>query len=470
MSGFLTFLRDVNDAIWVIPFTLLVCLGIYATLRLKGIQFRELPEIIGTLFSKKKGKENSSLRVFLVSLGTTVGVGVITGPVLAIMAGGPGAIFWLWVFAFMSMAVSFMETTISQVYKVSNGKGGFRGGAAYNILHGLANPKLAVFVAVIMMLMHFVGFSSMEACSISESLSGVFKFDGNVLIFSLIISALLIVVMVGGFKRVSGISHWVVPFMAVLWLIFCCVSIALSRGGIFNAFGLIAQYAFNIPAVIGGGLGTIIVTGMKRGILSYEAGLGTSTYITAKADVGHPAKQGFAQALTVLLDTVFCTLTALVVLSYGNFDEIYALSDGRTSQEVLQYVFQSSLGDIAPYVVMVFVFLFAFTSMMGTFLIGSENVKFLTKDNKVFIASCAVMVVMVFVSAFFASDELFAIVDILLAVTATVNCITTFILRRIPFEVYSDFKEQKKRGVEEPVFSKSCMSDQSGITSWGDDQ
>ena len=459
-------LEEISDALWYIPLILIVCLGIYSTLLLKGIQFRELKEMIRVTFSReKKGtKSLSSFQTFCVSMGNRIGVGNITGPVMAILIGGPGAIFWMWVFACIGMATSFVETTIGQIYKMRKSDGHYHGGPAYTIMNGLGMKHFASIVAFLMIMMYIVGFASMEVCSMSEALRGAFVFDNNALIFASAITLITAAVVLGGMKNVARVSTAIVPIMALIWFVICVISIALSNGGVTNALGMIFSHIFSVPSAIGGTIGGMLIIGMKRGVLSNEAGVGTITNISSMADVEHPVKQGLTQSLGVLIDTIISTLTALVILSFGDISSIVNLNN--ESVPLLQDVLGSTIGAVAPYLVAVMLTVFALTSLFGNFVIGENNLVF-AKDNRTSrLILRAVLLVVVFVSSFYASDGLFVIVDILLGICAIVNALIIFKLGSKAAEAYRDYRRQREKGADTPVFERGSVSEPAGIVEW----
>ena len=465
----------IDEYIWYIAFVLIVCAGIYATVRLRLIQVSGLKEMIKvTFFDKSDRKEGklSSFQVFCMSMGSRIGVGNITGPVMAIMVGGPGAIFWMWIFALIGMATSFLETTIAQIYKVPKENGGFRGGPAYTLFHGLSMKRIGVIAAFVMILMYLVGFISGEVVSMSEAVHYAFDFDGINIVFALLLTAATALLLIGGVYRIADLSVKVVPLMAIAWFVVCIICIVLGPEGVINGFLSIFEYAFSlpsmIPAAVGGAIGSIIITGMQRGVWSNEAGIGTITNLSSMADVKHPVSQGYTQAIGVLIDTLVSTMTALVVLSYadiGSLHDMY-LGVGKDSIPVLQQIFEGTVGAVAPYIVMIFMFIFAFTCLMSDIVIGEGNLM-LIKDSKVAkYCMWALLLVVVFLSSFYASDAIVVVMDILLAVCAFFNAIILVKVARRGIEAFHDYRRQKKEGIEEPVFHKSCLSDSTGVTEW----
>ena len=470
----------IDTYIWYVAFVLIICVGVYATVRLRGIQVAGFKEMVKVTFlnrgDRREGKL-SSFQVFCMSMGSRIGVGNITGPILAILVGGPGAILWMWVFALIGMATSFLETTVAQIYKVPKENGGYRGGPAYTLFHGLGMKRLGMIAAFVMILMYLVGFISGEVISMSEAVHNAFDFDGINLVFAILLTAATALLLVGGVYKIADLSVKVVPLMAIAWFAVCIVSIAFGPEGVLNGIYSIFEYAFNIPSVIGGGVGAIIITGMQRGVWSNEAGIGTITNLSGMADVKHPVSQGYTQAIGVLIDTLVSTMTALVVLSYADINAL--VGSGLESIPLLQSIFTDTLGSIAPYVVMIFMFIFAFTCLMSDIVIGEGNLM-LIKESKVakwgmwvlllavvFLSSFyASLLAVVFLSSFYASDALVVIMDILLAVCAFFNTFIMIKLARRGIEAFRDYRRQKAEGVEEPVFHKSCLSDDSGVTEW----
>ena len=461
-------LNTINDTFWYIPLVMIVALGLYSTLRLKGIQFKALREMVRVTFSKDSRSEGemSSFKVFCMSMGNRIGVGNITGPVLAILVGGPGAIFWMWIFAILGGATSFLESTVGQIYKTRKSDGNFRGGPAYNIYKALGLKRMSIIVAMVMVLMYILGFASMEVSSMASALCDTFQFSNNNLFFAVILTSLTAIIIIGGIKRVADVSTALVPTMAIGWLILCTVSIAMSTGGVVNAFAMIFECAFSVPSAVGGGVGAMLIIGMKRGVLSNEAGIGTITNISSIADVEHPAKQGLSQCLGVAIDTVVGTLTAIVVLSYANYDVIIGLN--QESMPLLHTVFESTLGGIAPMLVTLMLFVFAFTSLISDFIIGENNLSLVTEKRVCRYGMAIGLLSVVFLSSFYASDSMFLIVDIMLGICAVINCIVMFRIGKFAVEACKDYFSQRAAGVDTPIFHKSCLSDTTGVTEWDD--
>ena len=399
-------------------------------------------------------------------MGARIGVGNIAGVATAIMMGGPGAVFWMWIFAIIGSASSFMESTLAQIFKEKKEDGHFYGGPAYYASKGLGNRKLGIIAAVLLVLTFGVGFIGVQSCNASSALSGAFDFENNHLVFAIIIAALAALILFKGLKAAAKFSARVVPIMAVLWIVFALVAICFNIDGVVNAIAMIFQYAFTVPSALGGASGTIIVTGLKRGVFSNEAGLGSVANIAATANVKHPVKQGMIQSFGVLVDTlVVCTITAFVVLSYGNFAEISAL--GLKGANLVQAITADSMGNIANYIIALFMFIFAFTSLIGYYTMSESNARFI-KDSKKNILLVRILVIIVAFCAACVTDVTImdAFSDTFMAAMAAVNMVIVALLSRKVFEAYADYRKQKKAGVEEPEFHKDALSDATGVTEW----
>lgn len=460
----------VDDYFWGISFVFLIGLGIIFTIKLKGLQILKIKETSSLALSGvsegKKTSKISSFEAFCIGMGARIGVGNIAGVATAIMMGGPGAVFWMWIFAIIGSASSFMESTLAQIFKEKKEDGHFYGGPAYYAFKGLGNRKLGIIAAVLLVLTFGVGFIGVQSCNASSALSGAFDFENNHLVFAIIIAALAALILFKGLKAAAKFSARVVPIMAVLWIVFALVAICFNIGGVVNAIAMIFQYAFTVPSALGGAIGTIIVTGLKRGVFSNEAGLGSVANIAATANVKHPVKQGMIQSFGVLVDTlVVCTITALVVLSYGNFAEISAL--GLKGANLVQAITAESMGNIANYIIALFMFIFAFTSLIGYYTMSESNARFI-KDSKKNILLVRILVIIVAFCAACVTDVTImdAFSDTFMAAMAAVNMVIVALLSRKVFEAYADYRKQKKAGVEEPEFHKDALSDATGVTEW----
>ena len=461
----------VDDYFWGIAFAFLIGLGIVFTIKLKGMQILRIKHTSSLALSGiQEGahtKKISSFEAFCIGMGARIGVGNIAGVATAIVTGGPGAVFWMWIFAIIGSASAFMESTLAQIYKEKKSDGQFYGGPAYYAQKGLGSRKLGVFAAILLVLTFGIGFVGVQSCNASSALCGAFAFDNNHLVFAAIIAIVAAILIFKGLKMVAKFSSKVVPIMAVAWIVFALIAILLNIGGVINAFVMIFQYAFNWQSMFGGGIGVIIVTGLKRGVFSNEAGLGSVANLAATADVPHPVKQGKIQSFGVLVDTlIVCTITALVVLSYGSYNEILAI--GEKGAPLVQNVIASTMiGDAAKYIIAGFMFIFAFTSLIGYYSMSEANARFVKDDKKLILVVQIVVIVDAFCAACVTDVTIMdAFSDTFMALMASVNMILCALLSRKAFEAYSDYRNQKKNGIEEPVFHRDTLSDSTGVTEW----
>ena len=465
-----------NSYLWGMAFVFLIGLGILFTFKLKGLQITKINETaklsVSGVSEGKKNSKVSSFEAFCIGMGARIGVGNIAGVATAILTGGPGAVFWMWIFAIIGSASSFMESTLAQIYKEKKEDGQYYGGPAYYASKGLKSRKLGIFAAILLVITFGIGFVAVQSCNASKALCGAFSFEYNNYVFAAIIAIVAAILIFKGLKSVAKFSSTVVPVMALLWIIFAVIAIALNIDGVVNAVKMIFEYAFTAPSLLGGALGSILITGLKRGVFSNEAGLGSVANIAATADVKHPVKQGMIQSFGVLVDTlIVCTFTALVVLSYGTFDQIMALGavTGDGANLVQGVISSTAFGSAANYIIAIFLFVFAFTSLIGYYTMSESNARFI-KDKKSVIMAVKILVILV---AFIAGTVSTAttvdnVSDTFMALMASVNMILVVLLSRQVFEAYADYRNQKKAGVEEPVFHKSCLSDSTGVTEWED--
>ena len=458
------------DYFWGIAFVFLIGLGIAFTFKLRGLQILRIRETSTLALSGvKEGRRTrrvSSFEAFCIGMGARIGVGNIAGVATAIVMGGPGAVFWMWMFAIIGSASSFMESTLAQIYKERKEDGHFHGGPAYYASKGLGSRKLGVLAAVLLVLTFGIGFIGVQACNASAALSGAFDFDNNRLVFALAIAALAAVILFKGLKAVARFSSNIVPAMALAWIVFCIVAICFNVDGVTNAFGMIFEYAFSAPSLMGGVIGTVIITGLKRGVFSNEAGLGSVANVASTADIPHPVKQGLIQSFGVLVDTrVVCTFTAVVVLSYSGFGDILALD--LKGRELVQAITEDSMGGIAQYVIALFMFVFAFTSLVGYYTMSEANARFIRDDEGVILAVRIIVILVAFCAAVVTDVTIMdAFSDTFNAAMASVNMVIVALLSRKVFEAYADYRKQKRAGVEEPEFHRSSLSDATGVTEW----
>src|SRR5699024_3216147 len=299
-----------NEFLWTyILIALLLVLGIYFTVRTKFVQVRLFREMFRLIVEKKENKDGvSPFQAFTISAASRVGTGNVTGVALAIGVGGPGAVFWMWIIAIIGMATAFIESTLAQVYKVRDGNN-FRGGPAYYMEKALGWRKLGIIFAILLTLSFGFIFNAVQSNTISQSFVDVFGLhDWMVGAILVIITA---VIIFGGVNRIVKITELVVPIMAIFYIAIAFYIVITNMSQIPVVFQLIMSEAFGFREVVGGGLGAALLEGVRRGLFSNEAGMGSVPNAAATANVTHPAKQGLVQSLGVFFDTIIiCSATA----------------------------------------------------------------------------------------------------------------------------------------------------------------
>ncbi len=458
-----------NEYIWYIAFVCLIGLGLYFLVRLKFMQVVHIKEnaslAVSGVNDKTDGKKLSSFEAFCLGMGARIGVGNIAGVATAIATGGPGAVFWMWIFALIGAGTSFMESTAAQIYKEKKSDGSYYGGPAYYATKGLKKRWLGVILAILITVTFGIGFVGVQASNSSAAIVEAFNVDSHIVGF--IIALIAGLVIFSGTKIVGKFSAKIVPAMAVFWIIFTIAIIIMNIGNVGNAFAMIFQYAFSAPALIGGGIGSIIMVGLKRGVFSNEAGLGSVANLAGTADTTHPVKQGLIQSFGVIVDTIIvCTFTAVAVLSFGNWEEVMAL--GLRGAPLVQEVASQTLGTWAPTLIAIFLFVFAFTSMLGYYTMSEANLRFVKDHNTVVFVLRVVVVLVAFASCTISTALMDLISDTFMAAMGAVNVIVVALLAKPVMEAYRDYRKQQKEGIKEPIFHKSALSDSDGVTEWED--
>jgi AGCS family alanine or glycine:cation symporter len=453
----------VNDVIW--SYVLIVALvgcGLWFTWRTKFVQFRMVGEMLRLLTESAvdsvgdqvKGKEKrhiSSFQAFAVSVATRVGTGNLAGVATAIVIGGPGAVFWMWLIALIGSATAFVESTLAQLYKQKH-KDSFIGGPAYYIQKGLKCRWMAVLFAILITLQFGLSNNSIQANTICGAMQEAFGWSPIWVGVALATMALFIVF--GGIQRIAKVSSVIVPLMAVGYIILALVIIIMNIHLIPHVFKVIILDAFGFSQIAGGSIGAAMMNGIKRGLFSNEAGEGSAPNAAATASTTHPVKQGLIQALGVFTDTLMvCSCTAFIILISGLY-QVPELNGIALTQSALQ----SEIGSIGPMFIAVAIFLFAFSSIIGNYYYGEANIRFITQNNKVMtayrIASAGLMVMFGALASF---ELVWNIVDLFMALLTACNLVAIVLLGRYTFRLLDDYRQQKRQGIKEPVFHRSQL-------------
>ncbi len=450
MDLFNAYLSAANDFLYTyILIILLIAAGVYFSIRTKFVQFRLIPDALQALTEKAKGKEISSFQALMISTASRVGTGNIAGITTAIIAGGPGAVFWMWIMAFIGSASAFVESTLAQIYKTKNGEE-FRGGPSYYIQKALGQRWLGIVFSILLIACFAYGFNALQSFNMSSALEYYIPNYNNSIfpmVLGIVLAVLTGLVIFGGVHRIGFITSYIVPIMAIVYIAMGLFITFTNLDKIPAMFSAIFESAFDFKAIFGGFAGSAVLIGIKRGLFSNEAGMGSAPNAAATAEVSHPVKQGMVQVLSVFIDTVLiCTTSAFIVLLSGT-----DLKNGLNGIPFVQNAIQNQVGSLGIHFITFSIFAFAFTSLIGNYCYAESNVLFI-KDNKVLLNIFRVTCLMaVFFGAQAGFDTVWNLADVLMALMAMVNIIAIFLLERIVVKTLDDYTKQKKEK-KDPIF------------------
>ena len=448
-------ITQINDALWtyLLIGALIIC-GLYFTIRTRFVQFTLLGDMFRQIVDVSPasgGKKHiSSFQAFAVSVATRVGTGNLAGVATAIAIGGPGAVFWMWIIALVGSATAFVEATLAQLYKRPHSES-FIGGPAYYMSRGMHSKKMAALFAVLITITFGLSYNSIQSNTICGALNQAFGFDQTLV--GIILSAMALFIIIGGIHRIARVSSVLVPVMAIGYFILALIVVIMNIGLVPHVLRLIVENAFGFEQVAGGGLGMTIMIGIKRGLFSNEAGEGSAPNVAATAHVSHPVKQGLIQALGVFTDTLLvCSCTAFLVLISGLY------TTDMQGIQLTQASLESQVGSWGKIFVAVAIFLFAFSSIIGNYYYGEANIHFLTKNKKVLtifrLLSGGVFVFFGSVASF---DFVWNLGDLFMALLTMCNLIALVFLCKYAFKLLDNYREQKRRGIKDPVFHRSDL-------------
>ncbi|WP_115727631.1 alanine/glycine:cation symporter family protein [Actinomyces culturomici] len=446
--------------VWV-----LVGTGLFLTIASRGLQFRHLGTMLRTVTGSRQGAKGgiSSFQAFTISLAARVGVGNVFGVAAALLMGGPGAIFWMWIVALVGMATAFFEATLAQVFKVRAADGTFRGGPAYYIKLGMKNKVLASIFAIITVVTCAFVITSVQSNAIAGTLLSALGTTGAAPVFwglteaQLSIAALLFVfsamVIFGGIRTVARVTEWMAPIMATIYVIMVAIIVVMNIGQFLPVLGQIVAGAF-APAPIAGGLGggvlAAIINGTKRGLFSNEAGQGTAPNAAATATVAHPVSQGLIQSLGVFIDTIIvCTATAFVILIAG--PDVWG-AEGVNPANLTTLAVANELGNWTIMPMAVLIFVLAYSSIIAAYVYSETNMTFVTDSKVATWVVRVISVASVVIGALASLDLVWNSVDIAMAIMTVTNLVALLWLSKWGLGALRDFEKQRKEGVGEPVF------------------
>lgn len=471
MDGILNLLNYLDDVLYYpILVVVLVAAGLYFTLRTGLVQLRMLGECIRVVLEKPAGKDQvSSFQALMVSTASRVGTGNIIGISTAICLGGPGSVFWMWMIALIGGSTAFIESTLAQIYKRKTSHGLSYGGPAYYIETALGNRGVACAFALFLILTYAGGFNLL--CSYNlQSTFEVYSFYDPATSPWIIggIEALLVgYCLLGGGRRIITMTSVMVPVMGGIYILAALATTVMHISYLPDVLGMIFADAFDFQAILGGIGGSCLMYGVKRGLFSNEAGIGSAPNAAASADVSHPVKQGLVQMLSVFIDTMLvCTATAFLCLTSG-----VGITKEAAGAPYVQAASIAAFGEAGPLLITVSMILFAFTTLIGNLYYVDNNLSFLHRGapGKSFMAAFRVLCVLViFVGAGLPMSAAWAIADILMAFMALINIPSIMILGGIAIRAMKDYERQKKEG-KNPVFrAKDIGLDTANLDFWKD--
>ena len=463
-----------GDMLWTwIVLPIVIGLGVYFTVRTGGVQIRLIPEMFRTLRNPtpKDADGNpqsvSAFQAFTISAASRVGVGNIAGVGTAIAVGGPGAVFWMWLMALLVGSSSFIESSLGQLFKVRDADG-FRGGPAYYIQRGLKARWAGILFAVILIICFPFAFAALQANTIVATVGATVAPEGAPGWVSWLvggpIAASTAPVVFGRARRIASVTQAVVPGMALLYLLIGLIIVAINIQNVPAMIGVIFAEAWGLNGVFGAALGTIIMTGVKRGMFSNEAGLGSAPNAGATAAVTHPVKQGLVQTLGVYFDTLLvCSITAFIILSSNPNLETAVRGITLTQDAIV-----GTLGPWAGILLSIVVFLLAFSSILGNYYYGESNIEFITAKPMVRTVYRVLVVVAILLGSVASADLIWNTADALMGLMALVNLVAIALLSPVAFRLLKDYSAQRKAG-RDPVFTRDRMPDVHGIECWEDE-
>ncbi len=429
---------------------LLIIAGLFMTFLTRGVQIRLFGDAVKSLL-KKEGEGVSSLQALMISTSSRVGTGNIAGVATAIVAGGPGAVFWMWLIAVIGSASAFVESLLAQTYKIPDVEDpGYRGGPAYYLKNALHMPLLGSIFSVVLILTFAFGFNALQAYNISSSFYAYVPEYGSTMwpyVVGLILAALSLWVYFGGNERVGKVTSFLMPVMAAIYIGLGLIIIVINIRNFPEMISTIFKSAFNGRAVSGGLLGGVMLMGIKRGLFSNEAGMGSAPNAAAAAKVKHPVNQALVQVVSVFIDTlILCSVTAFMVLITNS-------PDGTLNGiPLVQRAVESQIGRIGIHIITVCIFLFAYSSIVGNMYYAESNFKFLTVNTSAMTVFRIVAGIAVFLGAIGDFAVVWNIADILMGIMAAINIFAIFLLSGTALKVLRDYERQKKESVE-PEFN-----------------
>ncbi len=456
------FFDIISDWLWTyVVITMLVGCALYFTWNLRAVQFTMLPTMLRNLCTPTKststGKKVSSFQAFAISLSSRVGTGNLAGVASAIFVGGPGAVFWMWVMALLGASTAFMEATLAQLFK-RKGEDSFYGGPAYYMKYGLKKPWMGILFAIFIIYGFGLANQIIQSNTLCDAIGSTFKIPTSYVGIGLALMTLIIIF--GGIQRIAHFCAVVVPVMALGYILLALYILIVNITEIPAMLSLIVRSAFGWEQAAGGAVGMAIMQGVKRGLFSNEAGEGSAPNAAATATIPHPVQQGLLQSLGVFTDTlVICTCTAFIILLSGLYN---AGDDGII---LTGHAMEHHLGKFGGWFLMSAIFLFAYSTIIANYFYGETNVRYITKKSWAITVFRLLSGVVILMGGLMTLQQAWGIVDFAMALMTILNLIAVCLLSRYGFRLLQDYKEQRRKGTQEPVFHKDLFPD-ADIEGW----
>ena len=461
---------QINNILWsYVLIALLILSGLLYTIRTGFAQGRLLGDMValitGKLPSLRDGEKKvagqvTGFQAFCIAVASHVGTGNLAGVAIAVAVGGPGALFWMWVIALLGGATSLIENTLAQTYKVKEGNG-FRGGPSYYMEKALGQKTLGYIFSVIVIVTFAFVFNTVQANTIAQAFETTFSMSSAVA--GIILAALTALIIFGGLNRIANVVSFMVPIMAIGYVVVALYVLVVNAVHIPRLFMDIIEAAFGLKQVVGGTIGVAMLQGIKRGLYSNEAGMGSAPNAAATSNVSHPVKQGLLQAFGVFVDTILiCSATGFIVLLYPEYNTI-----GEKGIKLTQLALSHSVGAWGAGFITLCIFLFAFSSLVGNYYYGEANLEFLTKSKTSMLVFRVLTVACVYLGSVASLGLVWDIADVSMGIMALMNIVVIAILSPKAVAIINDYIKQRKEG-KNPVFRAKDIPGLKNTECWDD--
>ena len=461
---------QINTVLWsYVLIALLILSGLFYTIRTGFAQGRLLGDMValitGKLSSLKDGEKKvagqvTGFQAFCIAVASHVGTGNLAGVAIAVVVGGPGALFWMWIIALLGGATSLIENTLAQTYKVKEGNG-FRGGPSYYMEKALGQKTLGYIFSVIVIVTFAFVFNTVQANTIAQAFETSFNMSST--IAGIILAGLTALIIFGGLNRIANVVGYMVPIMAIGYVVVALYVLVVNIVHIPGLFMSIIEAAFGLKQAVGGAIGVAMLQGIKRGLYSNEAGMGSAPNAAATSNVSHPVKQGLLQAFGVFVDTILiCSATGFIVLLYPEYNTI-----GEKGIKLTQLALSHSVGNWGAGFITLCIFLFAFSSLVGNYYYGEANLEFLTKSKTSMLIFRILTVACVYLGSVASLGLVWDIADVSMGVMALMNIIVIAILSPKAVAIIRDYIRQRKEG-KNPVFRAKDIPGLENTECWDD--